>query len=271
MGGKIMKRLREAIIVVMFIITITLALGINRVSAVEDPAVLFEGIKLAKSYKSLYFHNPIMTQRFGADPYAMVYKDRVYVYMTNDILQKDSKGKILENDYGKIHTINRLSSADLVNWTDHGTIDIGRRYMGKAKWAGNSWAPAAVYKNIDGKDKFFLYFANNANGIGVLTSDSPVGPFTDPIGMPLVSRSTKNTEGVVWLFDPAVVIDDNGKGYLYFGGGVPQGKDKMPNTGRVVELRDNMISLAGTPRVVEAPYFFEAAFVNKIDDTYSLQ
>lgn len=140
-----MKRLREAIIVVMFIITITLALGINRVSAVEDPAVLFEGIKLAKSYKSLYFHNPIMTQRFGADPYAMVYKDRVYVYMTNDILQKDSKGKILENDYGKIHTINRLSSADLVNWTDHGTIEIAG-FSGEANWAENSWAPAAVHK-----------------------------------------------------------------------------------------------------------------------------
>jgi hypothetical protein len=42
----------------------------------------------------------------------------------------------------------------------------------------------------------------------------------------------------------------------------------MPNSARVVELGDDMISLAGIPEVVEAPYFFEAAFVNKIGDTY---
>lgn len=222
---------------------------------------------IAKSYKPIGDHNPLMPHRFGADPYALVYGDRVYVYSTNDIIESDGVGRIIDNTYGKIHTINCISSDDLVNWTDHGWIYIGPQLQGIAKWANNSWAPAAAYKNIDGRDRFFLYFANNANGIGVLTSDSPVGPFEDPIGRPLVSRHTPNAN-VVWLFDPAIAFDDDGTPYLYFGGGVPEGKAEMPDTARVVQLGDDMTSLAGTPRLVEAPWFFEAAFVNKIGDTY---
>ena len=45
---------------------------------------LFNGLQLTKSYKGLDQTNPLMTQRFGADPYAMVYEDRVYFYMTAD-------------------------------------------------------------------------------------------------------------------------------------------------------------------------------------------
>lgn len=72
-------------------------------------------------------------------------------------------------------------------------------------------------KKINGKDKFFLYFANSGGGIGVLTADSPIGPWTDPIGKPLVTPSTPGMSGVVWLFDPAVFVDDDGTGYMYAG------------------------------------------------------
>ncbi|NLW08500.1 MAG: family 43 glycosylhydrolase [Firmicutes bacterium] len=226
-----------------------------------------------EAYKDLADHNPIMTQRFGADPYAMVYDGRVYVYMTHDVIQRNHEGEIVENTYGEINSINCLSSDDMVNWTDHGWIQAGWEiaedgWTGITDWARNSWAPTVTYKKIDGKDRFFLYFANSGNGIGVLTADHPVGPYTDPLGEALVTRATPNCADVVWLFDPAVLVDDDGKAYLYFGGGVPEGKEEMPNTGRVVQLGDDMISLAGTPQVVEAPWFFEAAFVNKIGDTY---
>ncbi|MEJ6951767.1 glycoside hydrolase family 43 protein [Natronospora cellulosivora (SeqCode)] len=229
---------------------------------------VFQDLDLANHYKSLNHHNPLMAHKFGADPAGMVHDGRLYVYMTNDIIERDNQGNIVENTYGQITTINRISSADLVNWTDHGEINIGSRGTGKATWAGLSWAPDATYKIIDGEDKFFLYFSNNANSVGVLTSDSPVGPFEDPLGRALISRSTENVGGVEWLFDPGVFIDDDGKGYLYFGGGVPEGQGEMPNTARAVQLGDDMISLAGRPEVVEAPFFFEAAYMNKIEDTY---
>ena len=45
------------------------------------------------AYKKIENHNPVMVQRFGADPWAMVYKDRVYLYMTGDepVIGKDGK------------------------------------------------------------------------------------------------------------------------------------------------------------------------------------
>jgi arabinoxylan arabinofuranohydrolase len=242
--------------------------GLGEDSAVvADLASLFTGLEIAPAYKPLGKHNPILPHRFGADPYALVYDGRVYVYATNDALFRTPKGTVIENQYGLIRSISLVSSDDLVNWTDHGWIEIGPVGRGLATWAGNSWAPAAIYKEVDGKNRFFLYFANNANGIGLLLSDSPVGPFVDPIGRALVSRETANAN-VEWLFDPAVVLDDEGNGYLYFGGGVPRGQDEMPNTGRVVKLGDDLISLAGIPQLVQAPWFFEAAFTFKLGDTY---
>ena len=177
-------------------------------------------MKIKQSYKPLCDHNPVMVQRFGADPYALVYKGRVYIYMTLDDPERDENWNIMENTYSLIDKISVISSEDLVNWTDHGTI-YAAGDKGAASWGRNSWAPAAAWKNIDGKDKFFLYFANNGNGIAVLTADSPVGPFTDPIGGPMISRDTPTCADVTWLFDPAVLMDDDGSAYIYFGGGVP--------------------------------------------------
>ena len=46
---------------------------------------IFESVLPEKAYKEIGNHNPVMTQRFGADPYAMVYDGRVYLYMTCDL------------------------------------------------------------------------------------------------------------------------------------------------------------------------------------------
>ena len=129
----------------------------------------------------------------------------------------------------------------MVNFEDHGTV-YAAGSKGAAKWAANSWAPAAAWKEIDGEVKFFLYFANSGGGIGVLTSDSPTGPFEDPLGEALINNHTPNCADVIWIFDPAVLVDDDGRAYLYFGGGVPEGQAANPGTARVVELGEDMIS-----------------------------
>ena len=227
----------------------------------------FTELKHARTIKGNRNHNPLMTQRFGADPYVIVYDERVYVYMTGDTLEYDAAGKVKENSFSKINTLNVLSSADLVNWTDHGSIYVAGA-KGVAKWGGNSWAPAVAYKEIDGVTKFFIYFANGGNGIGVLTSDSPTGPFIDPLGHALISRSTPNCANVTWLFDPAAFVDDDGRAYLYFGGGVPNEQFANPGTGRVVELGADMISLAHDPISLDIPYLFEDSGMHKIDGTY---
>ena len=84
----------------------------------------------------------------------------------------------------------------------------------------------------------------------------------------MISRNTPNCANVLWLFDPAVLVDDDGRAYLYFGGGVPEGKQADPGTGRVVELGDDMISIKSDPVSLDIPYLFEDSGINKIGSTY---
>ena len=222
-----------------------------------------------KAIKNPAENNPAIIHKFSADPAVLVYNDTVYIYATNDAQQAEITKCKEDNAYNKITNLNIFSSKDLVNWTDCGEIAVAGKQnpKGAAKWANNSWAPAICTKKINGKDKFFLYFADNGSGIGVLTADSPTGPFTDPIGKQLVARSTPNCAKVYWLFDPAVFVDDDGTGYLYFGGGVD--KDPAhPKSGRCVKLGDDMISLAGTPEEIDAPWLFEDSGINKIGNKY---
>ena len=216
--------------------------------------------------KKLGCSNPLYTQEFGADPYAIVYNDRVYVYMTADDYEYDSNGKLKDNSFGYIKTLRVISSSDMVNWTDHGTMKIAGS-DGPAKWASHSWAPAIAHKVVDGKDKFFLYFANDGSGIGVVESDSPIGPWKDPIGGYLLNRKVPGCEGVEWCFDPAVLVDDDGSAYIYFGGGIPNnganGEAYNPHTARVAKLGDDMISISGTPIDPGTPYLFEDSSMRK--------
>lgn len=214
-------------------------------------------------------NNPITSLKFTADPAVLVYGDTVYLYGTNDSQQMEFTQGKLDNGFEKINTLNVYSSKDLVNWTYEGEIPVAgkKNPEGPAKWATNSWAPAVCTKKIDGKDKVFLYFADSGNGIGVLSSDSPTGPFIDPIGKPLVSRQTPNTEKVYWLFDPAVFVDDDGKGYLYCGGGHQQ-EFVHPKSARCIALNDDMVSLACDPIEMDPPYLFEDSGINKINGKY---
>lgn len=191
----------------------------------------------------------------------------VYFYMTADAFEYDAEGNIVENTYNLINTINVISTDDMVNFTDHGAIWAASD-KGAATWAKNSWAPAAAWKEIDGKPRFFLYFADAGGGIGVLQSDSPIGPFVDPLGEALISKNTPNCSDVLWLFDPAVLVDDDGRAYLYFGGGVPEGRISDPGTARVVELNDDMISIKGEPKRIDVPYLFEDSGIHKAGNKY---
>lgn len=224
-------------------------------------------------------NNPIIAQRFMADPYAMYYEGRVYVYGSND---SDSliyrNGYYEKNDYGNMKSISCISSEDMLNWTDEGEIQVAddnrKGKNGVAKWASNSWAPAVCHNKVQDKEtgemvtKFFLYFANSAANIGVLTADSPTGPWTDPLGKPMINRDMPGCEDVLWLFDPAVWVEEDGSAYIYFGGGVPQDNERYPKTARVAKLTPDMTGIEGEPVLIDAPYFFEDSGINKINGKY---
>ena len=242
-------------------------LTMGQTEKAEEEHMMLDGIALENSYKKAGENNPLYTQRFGADPGVMEYDGRIYVYMTNDIIERDSAGRVQENSYSKIRHISCISSDDMVNWTDHGLIPVAGK-DGIAPWAVNSWAPCAAHKTVDGKEKFFLYFCNGGNGIGVLAADSPTGPWRDELGHLLITRETPNCANVTWLFDPAVMVDEDGAGYLAFGGGVPEGKQAAPGTGRIVRLGADMMSLDCDPVALDVPWLFEDSGINRIGDTY---
>ena len=223
------------------------------------------------SYKKIGNHNPLMGHKFGADPFGMVDGDRLYVYMTDDHLYKSTDGKPITAawDYSDCKNVTIISSDDLVNWTDHGTQPVAGS-GGPASWAVNMWAPCAAHKTINGKEKYFMYFSNNSSGIGVLTSDTPYGPWTDPLGKALVNHNTENCSFSVVpsVYDPAVLIDDDGKAYLYFGGGIDNLNAADPRSARCVQLGDNMTSIVGTPIEIRPPCLFEDAGINKIGGKY---
>ena len=127
----------------------------------------FNGVVKAYSPKQLGKHNPLISQDFCADPFALVYDGRVYLYMSTDAFEYDEAGEIKENGYNSLINVHVISSDDMVNWVDHGKVLVAGKDSA-AKWANRSFAPAAACKEIDGKMKFFLYFANSGSGIGVV-------------------------------------------------------------------------------------------------------
>lgn len=224
-------------------------------------------------------NNPIIAQRFMADPYAIYYEGRVYVYGSNDSDSLIADGNVYpKNEYGNIKSINCISSEDMLNWTDEGEIQVAdddkKNKTGIAKWAANSWAPAVCYNKVPDKNtgemvtKFFIYFANSASSIGVLTSDSPTGPWTDPLGKPMITHDMPGCSDILWLFDPAVLVEEDGTAYIYFGGGVPENQEVHPKTARVAKLNADMTGIEGEPVIIDAPYLFEDSGINKINGKY---
>ena len=200
--------------------------------------------------------NPLVDFNFTADPTAVEYEGRLYVYATNDQQQCDEKGPDSDNTYERIKTLAMMSTEDMVNWTWHGTINVEEL----APWIYNSWAPSVTSQvEEDGKTHFYLYFSNSGNGCGVLTATSPVGPWTSPLEKSLVDRQTPGVEDCPHPFDPGVVIDDEGTGWLAFGGG---------GVGKIVRLGKDMISLASRAAHIPTSYLFEASELNYINDTY---
>ena len=122
----------------------------------------------APDCKGSGYNNPISANVFCADPTALEYNGRLYVYGTNDSQEFVANGGKGDNTYGSIKSIVVFSTDDMVNWTFHGTIDTKKICSGwtSSPWYagyGVSWAPSVTWRhNADtGKDEFFLYFANN--------------------------------------------------------------------------------------------------------------
>ena len=184
---------------------------------------------------------PIASHRYLADPGSLVWKDGIYLYNSND------DDNPVEGGY-EMKSIVCVSTTDLKNWTDHGVVFS---VPADAPWAHHSWAPQPVER--DGT--IYLYYGNNANGIGVATSTDPVAGFKDIRGSALVDSGTPGAAGTdIWLFDPGVLIDTDGKAYLAFGG-------NGENNARLIQLGSDLLSVMAPATQLSPKGFFEASFL----------
>ena len=85
-----------------------------------------EAQSVANAYKGVSNGNPISACVFCADPTALEFDGRVYVYGSNDSQQFLVNNKKGSNGYGAIKSLVVFSTDDMVNWTFHGTIDVGK-------------------------------------------------------------------------------------------------------------------------------------------------
>jgi arabinoxylan arabinofuranohydrolase len=122
------------------------------------------------------------------------------------------------------------SSDDLVNWKHECTIDPADTYIGPLN---SCWAVDAEEKN----GFYYLYVSAGSENIGVLKSESPVGPWTSPLDHHMLTSGSAPTV----TRDPAIFTDEKGDSYILFG---------LHNF-CIAKLNEDMISLAETPKKIE--------------------
>jgi arabinan endo-1,5-alpha-L-arabinosidase len=138
-----------------------------------------------------------------------------YIYCTMDPLNDQDHAP---GGGFNFHMIPMLRSYDLVNWTY-----MGDAFSARPSWvAGDAglWAPDIRFFN----NQYYLYYTaswtnlpGGGSAIGVATSSSPLGPWTDS-GAPVVEpHDAPCCPGSRrWVFDPDVV-EANGVRYIFYG------------------------------------------------------
>jgi len=152
-----------------------------------------------------------------------------YLYCTKDPLNgndRDPSGAL------RFHNIAMSKSHDLVNWTYAG--DAFATVPAWGELTSGMWAPEVQFFN----GQYYLYYTmtdpkpevsgapscGSEPAIGVATSSSPTGPWTD-LGRPVVEpryngapRAFGQREcNFFWTFDPDVITTVSGQRYIYYG------------------------------------------------------
>lgn len=223
---------------------------------------------------------------YMADPAVHVFDGKLYIYPSHD-----RESGIPENDHGDhfdMRDYHVFSTDDVENGpvTDHGVV----LSVDDIPWAGRQLWDCDVAEK-DGR--YYMYFplkdCNDIFRIGVAVSDSPEGPF---VPQPDPMRGS-------YSIDPAVLKDDDGEYYIYFGGlwggqlqryrdnkalecpALPADHEPaLP--ARVARLGENMLQFAEEPRPVvilddagrpltagnNGRRFFEAPWMHKYNGVY---
>jgi beta-xylosidase len=199
-------------------------------------------------------NQPLVTHIYTADPSAHVFEGKLYIYPSHDL---DHDGPDNDNgDQYKMEDYHILSLDDI----DAPCVDNGEAlHMKNVPWVSKQmWAPDVAFKN----GTYYLYFpARDKDGIfriGVATSKNPAGPFTPEPNYIPGSHS----------IDPAVLVDEDDRAYIYYGGlwggqlekwqtgsfnpNTPGPVGNEPALGPMTaELSDDMLTFKSAPQMIK--------------------
>lgn len=211
-----------------------------------------------------------------------VFGDRLYVYGSHDRFDGPD---FCVNDY----VCWSAPLDDLADWKYEGVIYRADQDAKNAKGNMHMCAPDVV-RGPDGR--YYLYYEYHRITVtSVAVCDTPAGKY-EFYGYIRKKDGTPygETKGEVNLFDPGVLVDDDGRVYMYTGYAPLPGWMKTAmgirgfkiDAGYCVELEQDMITMKSEPvRVLPGPSltkgtgfeghgFFEASSIRRIGDTYYL-
>jgi hypothetical protein len=205
--------------------------------------------------------NPILAdgQYYSTDPAPVVVGDTLWILAGRDEAPPDVNDFIM-NEWQALATKDPASG----DWLHYPAIGKPREIF---HWAETGRAYAGQV--VPGRDgKFYLYApvlqagggAKDRFAIGVAVADSPAGPWKDahPAG-PIISQLTPVANDIQNI-DPTVMIDDDGRVYIYWG---------TFGQLRGMELAADMITPEGPEVEVRAlDGFFEAPWLMKRKGVY---
>lgn len=205
--------------------------------------------------------NPILPSwEYIPDGEPRVFGDRVYLYGSHDKAHSQRYC-----DY--VYKVWSAPLSDLTDWrmdsesfrtrpTEHGPASVD--------WSRNELYAPDVVKN---HGKYWLYAYIVGAPAAVAVSDTPGGPFTTVSKINAPPGSPTDFGGWGQYIDPGVLVDDDGRVYIYWG----YKRSHMAE----LDARTMVDVLPGTYQAdiipLEEPYvFFEACSPRKIGDTYYL-
>ena len=232
-------------------------------------------------------NQPLVEHIYTADPSAHVFEGRIYIYPSHDLDRNNAS-----NDTGDQYDMEDYHVLSIGEFSegceDHGEV----LHLRNVPWASQQlWAPDAACRN----GRYYLFFpARDRDGIfriGVATSANPAGPF----------KAEPDYLQGSYSIDPAVLVDDDERAWMYFGG-LWGGQLEKWQTGRyvadaqgpalqapaigprVAELSEDMLSLKGAPREItildehgeplragdEERRYFEGPWMHKYEGRYYL-
>lgn len=196
--------------------------------------------------------NPIIRDKFLADPAPLVVGDTLYLYVDHD---EAKDGEMFNMREWLVY-----STTDMKTWKAYPPI----LNIADLKWAKkDAWAPQAIRKN----GRFYLYVpaehddTHPGKAIGVAVSDSPTGPFKDARGSALITNEMTPKGEHSWEdIDPTVLTDRDGTSWIAWGN----------RQCYIAKLKPNMIELDGPITEITPPHYVEGPWLHRRGDLYYL-